>query len=856
MLNTLNINLKTDIKTDRPTALGIKLMSQDKNNNQFILRFTNGGEPVTLDDTYTVEILTKFSNSGASRLTSAIVRQDYATWQFDTEYITQDETVYNYVYVRKAVSLVVSADANAFYFDVGLSEIDKDAGRVAEVYDKNYQKYLDEFKDNVDFEEIAQAEQARKEAELLREENYEQLIDTAIVEADVVAKVDSKVTELTPQITSLTAQLAQTVHKGEGGVITPTMLSQETKEQMTGGSVAVVGVNAVLEENIVDGAVSLKKLGGLDDVIIPKTLSQNTGEFTNHIVMINAALKGWALPFQKSKFGAKITKIRVGLSVDAAAEIELGIGDYYAPIFTQTKTLSESGFLEYDVNVDTSLLNDTFYIYFKNTTGNGLRLSKATQGDYPTLASYEFFYWTGSAWNGSTGFATFAIADIKIYSDYTLNYSINGHTHKFEDIDGFAVENKVKLSLPDKYDLVVGDKFELFYKGIILANDPYQYNIKVESTKGKAFRRKYEYQPVSGDVGTQAVTISLYDDDEVLIDTKTVNLIVRAKATSPATKKNVLLIGDSLISDGTFVNETFRRLTSIDGTPKGDGLTNINFVGTRKTALGAGYEGYGGWTYSNYTANTSTGNIVWANVSSHDKTVSDQHSIYADVNGNQWKIETIEATRIKLIKVITGTLPASGTLTWASGGENHGDIVYTSTENESGNPFWNETTGAVDFANYAVEQGISSIDVCYVLLGWNMTYLLEGSFKAEVRNFINLLRADFPNSKVVLMGVQVPSIDGFGTNYGATWNYYDKLKFVFNLNRWYKDISLEYTNVEFLNIAGQFDTEYNMPYNEYYVNTRSTTIERRSNNGVHPSNDGYMQIADAVYRNIVAQITT
>ena len=142
MLNTININLKTDIKTDRPTSLPIKLMSQDKNNNQFILRFTNGGESVTLDDSYTVEVLTKFTKSGTSRLTTAKVRQDYATWEFDTAYIAQDETVYNYVYVRKSGTLVVSADSNAFYFAVGLSEVDKDAGRVAETYDENYEKVL------------------------------------------------------------------------------------------------------------------------------------------------------------------------------------------------------------------------------------------------------------------------------------------------------------------------------------------------------------------------------------------------------------------------------------------------------------------------------------------------------------------------------------------------------------------------------------------------------------------------------------------------------------------------------------------------------------------------------------------
>lgn len=144
-------------------------MSQDKNNNQFILRFTNGSEQVALDDTYTVEVLTKFTKSGTSRLTSAVVRRGYATWEFDTDYITQNETVYNYVYVRRSGNLVVSADSNAFYFEVGLSEIDKDAGRVAETYDENYQKYLDSFKDNVDLEKIAQVEQGRVEAENNRE---------------------------------------------------------------------------------------------------------------------------------------------------------------------------------------------------------------------------------------------------------------------------------------------------------------------------------------------------------------------------------------------------------------------------------------------------------------------------------------------------------------------------------------------------------------------------------------------------------------------------------------------------------------------------------------------------------------
>ncbi|KZK08962.1 BppU family phage baseplate upper protein [Lactococcus cremoris] len=56
-----------------------------------------------------------------------------------------------------------------------------------------------------------------------------------------------------------TTQLAQTVNKGEGGVITPAMLSQETKKQMTGGSVAVVGIDSVLTKNLVDKQVTPEK---------------------------------------------------------------------------------------------------------------------------------------------------------------------------------------------------------------------------------------------------------------------------------------------------------------------------------------------------------------------------------------------------------------------------------------------------------------------------------------------------------------------------------------------------------------------------------------------------------------------
>jgi lysophospholipase L1-like esterase len=59
--------------------------------------------------------------------------------------------------------------------------------------------------------------------------------------------------------------------------------------------------------------------------------------------------------------------------------------------------------------------------------------------------------------------------------------------------------------------------------------------------------------------------------------------------------------------------------------------------------------------------------------------------------------------------------------------------------------------------------------------------------------------------------------------------------------------------VEYIALSPQFDSEYNFPYSNIAVNTRNTTTESIENNGIHPSTDGYEQIADAVYREFVTK---
>lgn len=410
------------------------------------------------------------------------------------------------------------------------------------------------------------------------------------------------------------------------------------------------------------------------------------------------------------------------------------------------------------------------------------------------------------------------------------------------------------LHLPEKYDLVVGDTFELFYKGVMLCKDPYAYNILVNCGIGKAWGRKFEAVPTAE--GIYPLTITVSDDFGNVIDKASTNLVVKSKMISPEKEFNVLCIGDSLTCGGVWVDEVYRRLTkTTDKTsynheaPTGEGLSNIKFIGKNTTQSGAGFEGFGGWKFSDYLSTQTTTSNYWLTCT-HSKSDSDQESIYKDENGVEWQLETIEENRLKFKKHKgSGIMPTSGTLTWVSGGTDTSDINFEKITLEAGNPF--VYNGKIDFESYCKDVGASGIDICYILLGWNNASTDKEVYKSYAKQFADLLLAFNPDMKIVLLGLQVPSLDGCANNYGAQGVYSDwraLQEYVFSLDKIYSEIAKEYENVSFVNISGQFDTEYSMQTVTVKANVRSLETVIVQSNGVHPSVFGYYQIADAVYR--------
>ena len=419
------------------------------------------------------------------------------------------------------------------------------------------------------------------------------------------------------------------------------------------------------------------------------------------------------------------------------------------------------------------------------------------------------------------------------------------------------------LYLAKNYDLVVGDKFELFYRGVIRSMNPYKYYIHVSSPKGKPYPRYYTYTPLENEEGDYPLTITLYDDYSNIIESASTTLHV-IKPVKPNKKVNILCLGDSLTFNGVWPYEGYRRFTKEGGDPVGLGFGDVlNLVGTCKKDE-IGYEGYGGWQWRHFVNNeaVSTTSSVWVEVDSHNLDENNQHSIW-ESNKLKWVLESIEDNKLKF-KRGEGNyscLPTIGEV-FTNLDQELPNIEVKKYYFEKGNPFYDETIKGPNFKKYCIDNGFDVLDYVYILLTWNGQYTPYNHdfshFEPFITAIIERIHLDYPKAKIRLMGIQSPSIDGgIAANYGASGPYSDvfgEVSTAYNYDEYLEELCdrEEYKGYcRYIDTKAMFDVEYNMPHTMTKVNSRSDIQERLGTNGVHPTMSGYLQIGDVFYRTLV-----
>lgn len=156
--------------------------------------------------------------------------------------------------------------------------------------------------------------------------------------------------------------------------------------------------------------------------------------------------------------------------------------------------------------------------------------------------------------------------------------------------------DEVKLFVANEYYLIPGETFQLFYRSIIQAVNPYRYYIKLTGTVGHGYNRYYEWTPESSHNNRSfALKIEVCNDlGEVLSAASTT---LKVNSVSSGTSKRILCIGDSLTSNGYWVSHGFNQYRNAGG-------ANHTFLGTITGGyqITLNYEGRGGWQWSSYVS--------------------------------------------------------------------------------------------------------------------------------------------------------------------------------------------------------------------------------------------------------------
>lgn len=618
---------------------------------------------------------------------------------------------------------------------------------------------------------------------------------------------------------------------------------------------------------------------------------QSNDEFFNTGVIVGkdstSTMNGYGFILTKEMITKPVSGVKVNLFIGGETNLPvncelLDSSKKLIKNFTSQLTLSEDGTYVFDLKFSAEDITESFCyiaIYNADRTGGKWLGFNTIDSDgsewYKTVSTSGiepiYRYGTRTDWQKPSSYPKRYFALLTDETVYVKSEDIATKKYVTDTLSEFNIESSFPIiQCSDEYYAVEGDTLEIFYRSILFAKNALNYNIKAKCSVGTNYFYKFVV-PSTTAVGTYPLYLEIYDDQRQLIDSKVINIHVIPKATSPSQPVNVLVMGASTVAAKTWPGELYRRFieTSTVSNIVGDGLTNINFVGKNKTKYDSGYEGFGGWSWANFISTDTSSGSYWVTVNSHSKTVSDQQSVYEDANGIQWQLETIEAKRLKFKKFgdTSGVMPSSGTLEYVSGGVDSSNVVFQSREAEKGNPFC--YNGKVDFKAYCQDTGISGIDYIYGQIVFNdvpstAEVITDSALNKKmdtIKTFIDALLRDYPNAKLVLVNSPLPSYDGCATNYTAKTIYQDWQlisEWVFKYQTHiYKNLKEMYpNNIYFCDINAQFDIDHGYPASEVTYNIRTTDKYVRQNNGVHPNESGYYQVADGVYRHLTNMLNT
>ncbi|MDB5390491.1 MAG: hypothetical protein JWM11_6137 [Planctomycetaceae bacterium] len=352
--------------------------------------------------------------------------------------------------------------------------------------------------------------------------------------------------------------------------------------------------------------------------------------------------------------------------------------------------------------------------------------------------------------------------------------------------------NLIRLILPPVIHAVPGIEANIYFDNICLTVNPRNYAFDVHCSRGKQQDERWTFTAAETDVGDHLLTIDVRNEqNQIVAQAKTIVRVVPAKS-GDGQAMSLLCIGDSLTHASVYPDRIL-AMCAAAGNPKLE-LIGSHWVGT--TPGPVRHEGYGGWTALRFATHFTE----MARSGEYSKRGSP--FLYAQPDGKP-KLDFLRYCQ----DVNAGKTPSHVTIFL---GPN--DIFsYDDTTIEAG-----------------IDKMLSHFD-----------------------QIVEMIRSASPMTRLGVMLPVPPAAtqDAFGSNYtsGQTrWQYKrNQHRLVERMVEKYS--TRESDRIELISTYVGLDCANNYPIEKVVANARSTTTITRQNNGVHPSESGYGQIADSVY---------
>lgn len=215
---------------------------------------------------------------------------------------------------------------------------------------------------------------------------------------------------------------------------------------------------------------------------------------------------------------------------------------------------------------------------------------------------------------------------------------------------------------------------------------------------------------------------------------------------------------------------------------------------------------------------------------------------------------TYGLTNTKLVGKYTSTNNSYSKYT-ANGGYAWDNYLYnpaTLPAECPNNWLWSSTSNDISFKEFMNNYGDgATLDYVVCLLGWNdfesgvwaSNYSIE-NLEAKIRLFISKLHAQYPNTKVLLVGYH-SSYPYYSLSHGNNLPY-TRNKFIYDLTNLYNKLSKEMSYVKTCHVSSHFDVFHNLIFTTRNANNRCKTQVTYCQDNVHPADIGYYQYADAI----------